>query len=227
MIVYGKQICRYLMDRHPGLIRRFLLAREVERKIFAEIGRMGKPIERIDAKRAQALSKGGNHQGWLCEIAPYRYASVSQLKDSDFLVVLAGLTDIGNIGAIVRSAYALGADGLVVAGIKHLQSEGVVRTSAGAMFDLPVALAPNLLDLLNELKQAGFFLYGAGMEGESIETVEMVPKRVLVLGSEGSGIPKRAMEKMDEIVTIEMARPFDSLNVSAAAAILIYRMGHA
>lgn len=227
MIVYGKQICRFLMERHPELINRFLLAKELDRKEFSAVGRVGRPIERIDAKKAQALARGGNHQGWLCDVKPYRYADVSQLKEGSFLVVLAGLTDVGNIGAIIRTAYALGADGLIAAGIRQLQSEAVVRTSAGAMFDLPVAVAPNLLDLLNELKQSGFTLYGAGMDGEPIDGIEVAPKRVLVLGSEGSGIPKRALEKMDRVVTIEMARPFDSLNVSAAAAILIYRMGHA
>ncbi|WP_300361158.1 23S rRNA (guanosine(2251)-2'-O)-methyltransferase RlmB [Hydrogenimonas sp.] len=227
MIVYGKQICRFLMERHPELIDRFLLAKELDRKEFSAVSRIGRPIDRIDAKKAQALARGGNHQGWLCDVKPYRYADVSQLKEGNFLVVLAGLTDVGNIGAIIRTAYALGADGVIAAGIRQLQSEAVVRTSAGAMFDLPVAVAPNLLDLLNELKLAGFTLYGAGMEGEPVDDIEVAPRRVLVLGSEGSGIPKRALEKMDRVVTIEMARPFDSLNVSAAAAILIYRMGHA
>jgi 23S rRNA (guanosine2251-2'-O)-methyltransferase len=227
MIVYGKQICRFLMERHPELIDRFLLAKELDRKEFSAVSRIGRPIDRIDAKKAQALARGGNHQGWLCDVKPYRYADVSQLKEGNFLVVLAGLTDVGNIGAIIRTAYALGADGVIAAGIRQLQSEAVVRTSAGAMFDMPVAVAPNLLDLLNELKLAGFTLYGAGMEGEPVDDIEVAPRRVLVLGSEGSGIPKRALEKMDRVVTIEMARPFDSLNVSAAAAILIYRMGHA
>ncbi len=227
MIVYGKQICRFLMERHPELIDRFLLAKELDRKEFSAVSRIGRPIDRIDAKKAQALARGGNHQGWLCDVKPYRYADVSQLKEGNFLVVLAGLTDVGNIGAIIRTAYALGADGVIAAGIRQLQSEAVVRTSAGAMFDLPVAVVPNLLDLLNELKMAGFTLYGAGMEGEPVDDIEVAPRRVLVLGSEGSGIPKRALEKMDRVVTIEMARPFDSLNVSAAAAILIYRMGHA
>ncbi len=227
MIVYGKQICRFLMERHPELIDRFLLAKELDRKEFSAVSRIGRPIDRIDAKKAQALARGGNHQGWLCDVKPYRYADISQLKEGNFLVVLAGLTDVGNIGAIIRTAYALGADGVIAAGIRQLQSEAVVRTSAGAMFDLPVAVVPNLLDLLNELKMAGFTLYGAGMEGEPVDDIEVAPRRVLVLGSEGSGIPKRALEKMDRVVTIEMARPFDSLNVSAAAAILIYRMGHA
>ena len=226
MIVYGKQICKILIERHPELIERFILAKEIDRKEFDRIRRTGRPVERVDGKKAQALARGGNHQGWLCEVRPYRYSTLSELKHSDFLVVLAGLTDVGNIGAIVRTAYALGADGVIVSGIRHLQSEAVVRSSAGAMFDLPVAVVPNLSDALNELKQAGFTLYGAAMDGEDIEKTKIDKKRVLVLGSEGSGIPKRAMQKLDSVVKIVMARPFDSLNVSAAAAILIYRMGH-
>ncbi len=227
MIIYGKQICATLMERHPELIERFLLAKEVDKRAFSKIKKIGKPIEKVDPKRAQALARGGNHQGWLCEVRPYRYADFSELKDADFLLVLAGLTDVGNIGAIIRTAYALGVDGVIVSGVKQLQSEALIRTSAGAMFDMPVAIVPNLLDLLNELKQKGFTLYGTGTEGEPAEEVHIDRKRVLVLGSEGEGIPKRAMERMDRILTIKMARPFDSLNVSAAAAILIYRMGHA
>ena len=227
MTVYGKQVCKFLMARHPELIERVMLAKEIDRKSFAELRKLDLPIERVDARKAQALARGGNHQGWLCEVKPYRYADPRSLMGSDFLVVLAGVTDVGNIGAIVRTAYALGADGLIASGVRSLSSEGVVRASAGAMFDLPVAVAPNLLDLLHELKQSGFTLYGAGMEGIPIEEARIASRRVLVLGSEGEGIPKRAMEKMDETVSVRMARPFDSLNVSAAAAILIYRMGHA
>ncbi|WP_456403100.1 23S rRNA (guanosine(2251)-2'-O)-methyltransferase RlmB [Hydrogenimonas sp.] len=227
MIIYGKQICVTVMERHPELIERFILAKEIDKKEFSRIRKTGKPVERVDPKKAQALARGGNHQGWLCEVKPYRYADLSELKDSRFLVVLAGLTDVGNIGAIIRSAYALGADGVIASGVKQLPSEALIRTSSGAMFDMPVAVVPNLLDLLNELKQKGFTLYGADMEGEPIEEAQIDPKRVLVLGSEGEGIAKRAMQKLDRKVTVRMARPFDSLNVSAAAAILIYRMGHA
>ncbi|WP_457594534.1 23S rRNA (guanosine(2251)-2'-O)-methyltransferase RlmB [Hydrogenimonas sp.] len=227
MIIYGKQICVTVMERHPELIERFILAKEIDKKEFSRIRKTGKPVERVDPKKAQALARGGNHQGWLCEVKPYRYADLSELKDSRFLVVLAGLTDVGNIGAIIRSAYALGADGVIASGVKQLPGEALIRTSSGAMFDMPVAVVPNLLDLLNELKQKGFTLYGADMEGEPIEEAQIDPKRVLVLGSEGEGIAKRAMQKLDRRVTVRMARPFDSLNVSAAAAILIYRMGHA
>ncbi len=224
MIVYGKQVCKTLLSRHPEMVTRLFLAKEIAKGEFAAIRRLRLPIERLDAKKAQAMARGGNHQGWLCEVRPYPFADINDLKRENFLVVLAGVTDVGNIGAIVRSAYALGADGVIVAGIRQLALEGVARSSAGALFDLPLALAPKTADLLNELKQVGFTLFGADARGEALEEVRFPEKRVLVLGSEGEGIPPKIRGKIDTMVSIAMARPFDSLNVSAAAAILIYRM---
>ena len=227
MIIYGKQICTHLLDRHPDLVKEIYLAKTVDKKSFASLKRLGKPIVKVDAKKAQAMARGGNHQGWLCDVLPYKYASLEELKGSDFLVVLAGLSDVGNIGAIIRSAYSLGADGVVVGGIKKLHSEAVIRTSSGAMFDIPVAIVPNLLDGLHELSQIGFTIYGADMSGISIDDIVFKKKRVLVMGSEGSGIPGRLKKMLDERVTIHMARSFDSLNVSVAAGIIMYRMGYA
>jgi 23S rRNA (guanosine2251-2'-O)-methyltransferase len=92
---------------------------------------------------------------------------------------------------------------------------------------MPFAVIPNILDVLNELQQVGFSFYGAAMEGEAVQTMQFAAKRVLVLGSEGKGLSKKARGKIDQMVSIEMKHAFDSLNVSAAAAILIHRMGYA
>jgi 23S rRNA (guanosine2251-2'-O)-methyltransferase len=85
----------------------------------------------------------------------------------------------------------------------------------------------NILDLLNELSQWGFKLYGASLEGSNLQEATFSQKRVLVVGSEGQGISKRALAKLDEVYKIEMQRDFDSLNVNAATAIFLYRMSHA
>ncbi|MBD3807801.1 MAG: TrmH family RNA methyltransferase, partial [Epsilonproteobacteria bacterium] len=79
-------------------------------------------------------------------------------------------------------------------------------------------------DVLNELKQVGFTLYGASMDGESINNIEFMSKKVLIVGSEGEGLSKRVLSKIDKLVSIPMKHDFDSLNVSVAAAILFYRM---
>jgi len=173
------------------------------------------------------MSKGGNHQGILLEISSLEPPALSEIKREDFLVVLDGLTDVGNIGAIVRSAYALGADAIIATGVRQLNLEAIARSSSGALLDMPFLLIPNILDVCNELHQVGFMLYGAAMDGLPVQSMEFARKRALILGSEGKGLSKKVQGKIDHRVSIEMRHAFDSLNVSAAAAILIHRMGYA
>jgi len=110
--------------------------------------------------------------------------------------------------------------------VKNLHIPAIVRTSSGALLEMPFVIVPNILDVLNELKQVGFRVYGASADGETLDKCQFTEKRVLVLGSEGEGLSKRAKSKIDETVSIAMKHEFDSLNVSAAAAILIHRMGN-
>jgi 23S rRNA (guanosine2251-2'-O)-methyltransferase len=173
------------------------------------------------------MSRGGNHQGVLVKMEDFEEADAEEVKRASFVVVLDSLTDTGNIGAIVRSAYALGVDAIVACGVKQLNFAAIARTSSGALFDMPFSIRHNILDLLNEMKQSGFSCYGASMEGRPVEEMRFEAKRLLVLGSEDRGIGSRAREKLDGTVSIVMKREFDSLNVSAAAAIIIYRMSHA
>jgi 23S rRNA (guanosine2251-2'-O)-methyltransferase len=126
----------------------------------------------------------------------------------------------------VRSCYSLGVDAVIATGVKQLNFPAIMRTSSGALLDMPFMVKHNFLDLYNELKQVGFEFYGASMDGESIDKTEFSRRRVLVLGSEGEGISKKAKSKLDKMVSIEMKREFNSLNVSAAAAILIHRMAN-
>ena len=226
MIIYGKQVCLYALEQHPEVVRTVYVAKKgvLPQALFH---RFHDKIKFLEEKWAQSMSKGGNHQGILLEINPFEQTPFSALKESSFLVILDGLTDVGNIGAIVRSAYALGAEGIIAAGVKQLNFSAIARSSSGALLDMPFLIAPNILDICNELKQIGFKLYGAAMEGAPVQEVSFAPKRALVLGSEGRGLSKKVTGKLDQKVSIEMKHGFDSLNVSAAAAILIHRMAYA
>jgi len=226
MLIYGKQNIYHLIERHPQRIRTLYLAKELESKEYSRLMRMGFEIKRIPPNAAQSMSKSGNHQGFLAEIEPVEPVSFAQLEEPQFIVLLSGITDVGNIGAIVRSAYALGVDAVAVCGIKQLALEPVARSASGALFELPLIVQHNIHDLINELKTHGFTLYGAVMDGEDIRGVEIASKRALILGSEGEGISGRVLGKIDKKVRIEMVHGFDSLNVSAAGAILIDRMRH-
>jgi 23S rRNA (guanosine2251-2'-O)-methyltransferase len=226
MIIYGKQVCLHALQEHESAIKTVYIAKKgiLPKKIF---DLYHSRIKFLEEKWAQSMSKGGNHQGILLEMEPLAQTDLNTLKKEQFIVVLDALTDTGNIGAIVRSAYALGADGVIASGVKTLNLASIVRTSSGALLDMPFVIIPNVLDVMNELKQVDFKVYGASMQGKNINTCDFAQKRVLVLGSEGEGISKRAKSKIDEMISIEMKHEFDSLNVSAAAAILIHRMGNA
>lgn len=227
MIIYGKQIVLYVLQKHPHLVEEVIFSKEIEAKTFSKFLKLGKKIQKIDNKKAQALAKGGNHQGFFLKLKEYFYNSLKEIKDMNFILVLDGLTDVGNIGAIVRTAYSLGVDGIIAANVKTLNNQGIIRTSSGAMLDMPFALYPKSIDLANDLIQSGFTLIGATMDGVDLKKygkIDKTDKVALFLGSEGEGISHKVAKKMDLKVSIAMEHEFDSLNVSVAAGILIYNL---
>ncbi len=226
MIVYSKQVVFYILEHHPKIIKQIFLTKDLDKKLFKKFMDIGVKIIRPDNKKAQALAKGGNHQGFLLEIDEFEFTSLSSIKQDDFIIILDGLSDVGNIGAIVRSAYALGANSLVISGLKNFNPSGVVRTSSGAMLDLPIALCENSYDLANELKQVGFKLIGADMNGYDITTIQRDKEQpiALFLGNESTGLSNKLKKKLDLKVSIDMKNNFDSLNVSVAAGILIHQL---
>ena len=224
MIIYGKQIVFYVLEKHPKSIRQIFLTKELDKKLFKKFMDVGVKVIRPDEKKAQSLARGGNHQGFLLEIDDFYFEEISEIKKKDFIVVLDGLTDVGNIGAIARTCYGLGVGGLVVCGIKNIDMAPVIRTSSGTALDLPIAIFQNSSDLANELKQLKYTIVGADANGYDVRTLERTKgqKIALFLGSEGEGLSKKVINKLDISVSIPMAHDFDSLNVSVAAGILIH-----
>ena len=147
MIIYGKQLFLHLLKNYPSHIETVFLSKKCDTKLFSQIARVTNKICSIDERKAQAMC----HQGFIAEIKDIPLADFNELKKGSFLVILNEVTDVGNIGAIVRSAYAFGADGLIISGIKSLNLEAIIRTSSAAAFELPIALCPSTLDMVNEL----------------------------------------------------------------------------
>jgi len=224
MLIYAKQPIYYIIDNYPNKIKTLYIAKELEKKEYSRLMKMDFEIKRIPADAAGKMCKNAIHQGFLAEVEDYQLHSFKSFLDKEFVLVLSNLTDVGNIGAIVRSAYALGVDAIVACGVKNIAVEPVMRTSTGALFDMPLAVEHNIHDVLNDLKMSGFSIYGADMGGKDIRDVKLNKKRVLVLASEGEGLTSRVVSKLDEIVSIKMSHEFDSLNVSVAGAILMDRM---
>ncbi|MBX7490709.1 TrmH family RNA methyltransferase [Helicobacter turcicus] len=223
MVVYGRRVAEYILAKHSDKILQVYLAKEINKKQFSAFARLNVPLVHVDSKKAQSLARGGNHQGYLLEIKPLVPLEFSVFKAMDFVLVLCGISDVGNIGALFRTAYVLGVDGIILCGLRDFKQEGALRASSGAMLDMPFSLVYNALDVVNELKFADFKLYGTSLDGVEFGGITQ-GKKALFLGAEGEGLSARILKKMDENLTITQKRAFDSLNVSTAGAILIDRM---
>jgi 23S rRNA (guanosine2251-2'-O)-methyltransferase len=219
VIVYGKRVVEYIIEKHPEIIKEILISKKLNKAEFKKLKKF--KVNFIDNKLAQKISHNQNHQGYFAKIdfTPKEYEIIGEK-----IVVLDKITDMGNIGNIVRTSYALGIDLVIITGIKELKWPQLIRSSAGAAIDMKIITFFNILELVNVLKTKGYKLIGADMNGKC--RVDVSDKSVLILGSEGEGLSKRLKAKLDDIITIEMKRDFDSLNVASAAAILIDRISN-
>ncbi len=224
MIIYGKQLFLYILKNYPEKLIKVRLSKKCDQSLFYQIKKACDDVVLVDNKKAQALCHGGNHQGFIAQIEDIGFTQFSKIKQSSFLLILHGITDVGNLGAIVRSAYSFGVDAIIISGIKSINLEAIIRTSSGAVFEMPLVLQTNALDLIHELKQVDFTLYGADMDGVPVQNIKFDKKIALMMGSESDGIPNKIKTKLDRIVSINMARDFDSLNVGVATAILCDRI---
>ena len=223
MIIYGKQLFLHILNKRPQILEEIYLSKECDKKLFYKICGTGKKIIRVDNQKAQSLARGGNHQGFLANVSEFEFSDITELKKLNFIAILYGISDVGNIGAIARSAYALGCEGLVIVA-KSINMQGVLRSSSGAAYEIPIAIFEDGLSLLNELKQFGFKIYATASNGKNVKEMKFAGKRALVMGSEGEGIPQKALAKCDECIGIKLKEGWDSLNVSAAFAIICDRM---
>lgn len=187
------------------------------------------PMESLD-RRAQ----GQRHQGVLGEGGGLAFSSLESLLEvvrqrpgQALVLVLDGITDPHNFGAILRSAAAAGVDGVVFPERRSAQvGEAVLRASAGTAGRVPLVRVVNLGRALDDLKAAGAWVYGlAGEEGSRNYLDEPFDRAtVLVLGSEGEGLHQKIRERCDVLLGIPMPGGVESLNVSAAAAVMVFRV---
>jgi 23S rRNA (guanosine2251-2'-O)-methyltransferase len=174
----------------------------------------------------QRLCGSPDHQGVVAEVDPYPYADPNALlrREGALLVALDQVQDPRNLGAVCRSAELAGAAGVVVPERRSAEVTAVAcKASAGAVEHLDVARVRNLADWLAEAKQAGFWIWGADAEAERAPwQVDLTGPAILVLGGEGKGIRPRVASACDGLLALPRLGELDSLNVSAAAAALLF-----
>jgi 23S rRNA (guanosine2251-2'-O)-methyltransferase len=178
------------------------------------------------AAELERLCGSPDHQGVVAEVDPYPYWDASQLLHGENALILAldQVQDPRNLGAVARSAEAVGATGLVIPERRSAEVTAVAcKASAGAVEHLAIARVRNLADWLSEAKEAGFWLWGADAEAEQAPWgVDLTGPTVLVLGGEGKGIRPRVASACDGLVALPQRGKVGSLNVSAAATALLF-----
>jgi 23S rRNA (guanosine2251-2'-O)-methyltransferase len=204
--------------------------REVKR-IWATAGAAKEPwlegvhLEAADGDWLTQRAGSDAHQGLVADVGPYPYADPASLFNGPdpLIVALDEIQDPRNLGAIARSAEAAGASGLVIP--RHRSAEvtpAAAKASAGAVEHLKIAQVRNVADYLAEAKQGGCWVYGAAAKGTPYREPDYTGGVVLVMGAEGTGLRPRVRAMCDDVVSLPMRGHVDSLNVSAAAAVLLY-----
>ena len=192
----------------------------------------GTVVDEVDVQRLGYLANGGNHQGIVAQVAPHDYLEIEELiakalasSDHPVIVVADGITDPQNLGSIVRSAEALGAQGVVIPQRRAVGiTSTVLKVAAGALEHLPVARVVNLSRALGQLKEAGFWIYGTTADAEqAVYNVDFSDRRpiVLAIGSEGDGLSLLTQKGCDHLVSIPLSGKTPSLNAANAAAICL------
>jgi 23S rRNA (guanosine2251-2'-O)-methyltransferase len=178
------------------------------------------------AEELERLCGSPDHQGVVAEVEPYPYAGAAELLRGEdrLLVALDQVQDPRNLGAVARSAEAAGAAGLVIPERRSVAVTPVAcKASAGAVEHLPVAHVRNLADWLGKAKGAGFWIWGADAGADQAPwDVDLTGPTVLVLGGEGKGLRPRVASACDGLLALPQAGRIGSLNVSAAAAALLF-----
>lgn len=200
-----------------------LVAQCVEKKI---------PVKEVDIKKLDFMCGHSNHQGVILIAAAKEYSTLDDIfenaaskNEQPFIIICDGLEDPHNLGAVIRSAEAAGAHGVV---IPSRRSTGlgytVGKSSAGALEYMPVARVTNLSVAIEEMKKRGVWVYAADMDGKPYYETDMSGAVAIIVGSEGKGVGRLVKENADIVVSIPMKGKINSLNASVAASILMFEV---
>ena len=238
--IYGVNPVLEALKAHPKDVSRVLIERSREghrskgaERVASAAKEAGVRVEDIAQAELHHRSRGGVHQGVGAELATFDYATLDELlddaKESErpaFFLLLDGVTDPQNLGALIRSAHALGVHGVI---LPRDRAAGVTpsafKAAAGALEHCRVAQVTNLARTVDQLKEAGVWTVALAADGEkNLGDIDLTIATAIVMGSEGSGVRQLVRQTCDHVARIPMAGKVSSLNVSAAGAIALYEV---
>ena len=230
MIVYG--INPVIEAVRSGRATRLRVGPRADKRVndlLALARQKGVTVERVDAAALDRAARGGVHQGVVADLSAGKDYGIADLVGSaapaaPLIVVLDGIEDPHNVGAILRTADAAGAHGVIRQERHSAALDGVVaKASAGALAHLPIATVVNIARAIEELKKAS--VWTVGLDAASVERydqVDLTLPTAIVLGAEGSGLRRLVRERCDRLVSIPMSGAVESLNVSVAAGVALF-----
>ena len=194
-------------------------------------GRRGIRVNIISKEEIDERIGSDNHQGVFAVAKPYEYSSVQAILEESrkkgeepFIIILDGIEDPHNFGAIARTSECVGADGIIISKSRSCGiTPTVYKTSAGAIENIKIARVTNIGRTIDELKESGVWIAACDMNGEDFfESTNLDGSVAIVIGNEGKGLAEKTKEHVDSLLPIPMDGGFDSLNASVAASIFLY-----
>ncbi len=223
-IVYGKN--SFIEALNAGRISEAFVLRDSQ--FIKELQKKHIKYQIVDRNKLDSLSKSGNHQGCLAYVEEYKLSSVESMlkKENGLIVLLDGLKDPHNLGAIIRTCECAGVDGLIYK--KHNSvhlNDTVAKVACGALEYVKVGEVTNLVNTIKTLKENGYWIVGTAGDGKDFyNKIDYNMNVALIIGSEGDGMSRLVKQECDFIVKMPMFGKINSLNASVAAGIMIYNI---
>ena len=233
MIVEGINVVRELLKANVKIEK--LIAEETGHKEIVSLTDLAKAkgvrVEIVEKQKLERIAKSKT-QGIIAFVPTFKYAELKDIflnaerkGEKPFIVILDGITDPHNLGAIIRTCECAGVHGVIIPENRACEVNATVyKTSAGAIVNMPVAMVTNLTRTINQLKQQNVWVYAMEAGNKKVYEADFTYPTAIVVGSEGKGVSRLVLENVDEVLSLDMFGSVNSLNASNAAAIAIYEV---
>lgn len=225
MYIYGKNVAKEKL-KHPTDVVQVYLSSKFKDKEIEDLLAVSKIKTTYLNNKIMDNKVNGLHQGIIIEVSDIKTYNLDIIKKftnkNPIIVMLDHLEDPHNFGAIVRTSYALGIDAIIIPNDRSADiTPTVVKTSAGAIYNIPIIKVPNLTNTIEKLKKEGYWIVGTDMQGDNYCELKYDMPTCLIIGNEGKGMSKIVKNNCDYLVSIPMEGQIDSLNASVSCGIIL------
>lgn len=224
--IYGRKPVIDAIDSGVKIYKAYVIKQDskIVDEIIAKLNKANIEINFVDKRFFDKIDM--NHQGVMVEAESFQYKDLSGLDNYERLIILDQIEDPHNLGAIIRSAESFGFDGVIIPERRSASVSPIVyKTSAGAINNINIIMVKNINRAIEEIKEAGFWVYGlAGEASSPIDQTDLKGKVCLIVGNEGRGLSRLVRENCDILINIPMKGFVNSLNASVASAIAMYEV---